>query len=349
MIYKDTDSRKIVRSKGYNHIFNKVTGFSARWGKTPADDPDFSPVGPEIADIEISTICHGVNNKPCAHCYKSLSPAGKNMSLATFKKVLNGFYDTKGRTSLTQIAFGIGDIDANPDLFDILEYTRNRGIIPNITINGARMNELVAAGLAGLCGAVSVSRYEDKNVCYNAVKELTARGHSQINIHQLLSESTYESCFQLVNDIKSDERLSKLNAVVFLLLKPKGKRNTHTKLGSVRKFRTLMQYAMNKGVNIGFDSCTAPLFLKAVKDQPNYEQMKTFCEPCESWLFSIYVDVSGNTYPCSFLEEQGKGISLLENTVDNVWNGKAVEDWRTKLLGNTDENACRMCPAFDVY
>lgn len=45
---------KICSSPMYNFIFNKQNGVFGRWGATPAEDPEFSPYGPEILDLEIS-------------------------------------------------------------------------------------------------------------------------------------------------------------------------------------------------------------------------------------------------------------------------------------------------------
>jgi hypothetical protein len=60
------------KSEDYNWIFNTDNGSFCRWGKTIHEDPKFSPIGPEILDLEISTICHGPRNIPCPWC----SPPG---------------------------------------------------------------------------------------------------------------------------------------------------------------------------------------------------------------------------------------------------------------------------------
>ena len=52
---------KVINTPTYNYKFNKVDGYFCRWGKTKDDDPIYAPLGPEIVDIEISTIC----NKNC--------------------------------------------------------------------------------------------------------------------------------------------------------------------------------------------------------------------------------------------------------------------------------------------
>ncbi len=65
----DGEYTKVVIGNDYNYIFDKRNGDFKRWGKTINDDPQFSPIGPEILDIEIS-----INGCPngCAFC----SPSG---------------------------------------------------------------------------------------------------------------------------------------------------------------------------------------------------------------------------------------------------------------------------------
>lgn len=318
-------------------------GFFARWGKTEEDDPEYSPFGNEILDIEISTIC----SKECPWCYKSNRRCGDNMSFETFKQMFDKF-----PKHLTQIAFGIGDIDGNPDLWKIMDYARMNGVIPNITINGYRMTPQLYDKLVGICGAVAVSNY-DKDICYNAVKELTDRGLKQVNIHQLLSEETYDQCRQLLVDSKLDERLGKLNASVFLFLKPKGKRNTFHKI-SKSKFNYLVNLALGNGLRFGFDSCSAPMFLRAVEDNPNFEQYKIMAESCESFgLFSGYINTYAKYFPCSFAEGVGEwqeGIDVLNcnDFVKDVWNHPLLDKYRKRSLAEIDCNGCRKCLIYDL-
>ncbi len=95
MLTFETSKQKIVHSKRYNYVFNRQTGFFARWGKKKKDDPKFSPFGAEIADIEVTTSCSGLTydgkDHLCKFCYKSNTPNGKNMSFETFRKMLDNF------------------------------------------------------------------------------------------------------------------------------------------------------------------------------------------------------------------------------------------------------------------
>lgn len=326
---------KAVKSPDYNYLFDNQTGFFARWGASLDDDPEMSPYGCEIADIEISTICHGVDNRVCKFCYKNNNPIGKNMSLETFKQVFANL-----PSNLTQIAFGIGDIDGNPEAWDIFEHCRNNDVVPNVTINGDRMTDKDVSCLAEYCGAVAVSRYNPKDICYDAVKKLTGVGMKQINIHMLLAGETYGDVLELIEDAQTDPRLEKLNAIVFLSLKQRGRGEKLSRL-SDNKFAELVKLLNESSINYGFDSCTAGKLLNTTTRR---EQIEKFIEPCESGLFSIYINVDGRAFPCSFTED-GDGIDLksTDDFLVDVWFNQEFSDWRDELL------ACeRNCPVYNI-
>jgi radical SAM protein with 4Fe4S-binding SPASM domain len=311
------------------------------------------PVGPEIADIEISTVCNGIGKsmetrKPCSWCYKTNTGVGENMSFETFKTIFAKFPKT-----LTQIAFGIGDIDGNPDLWQIMGHCRENGVVPNITTNGMGVDEAVATKLAQLCGAVAVSHYGD-DLCFDTIDKLTTAGLKQVNIHKLLSEETLEGCFKLIDQVKADQRLRGLKAIVFLLLKPKGGRNRMHSITSIDAYKRLLEYAQSKGVQVGMDSCSAPMALKSLP-----ESCIESIEPCESTLFSIYVNVSGQVFPCSFTEgtpdwETGIDLVQAENFLKDVWQNPRLAAWREGLLKSSTcgdcsvQKHCRSCPVYDV-
>jgi len=343
IIFSNNDY-KVFRSPNYNYDFNKNTGYFERWGRAKKDDPSSAP-GPEIVDLELSTICSGVNNKPCQFCYKKNTAQGKNMDLETFKRLFH-----KLPRSITQLAAGIGNIDGNPDLFKIFKYCRENDynqVIPNITINGDRLTDERAELLAKYCGAVAVSYY-DKDICYNAVKKLTDLGMTQCNIHYFTSAETYQKAFEVLDDIKKDPRLSKLNAIVMLGLKCKGRAEKGFNRVGDESFKKLVDYCFEHEIRFGFDSCSAPKFIKSIKDNDRKEIFEMMAEPCESGLFSMYISVTGEFYPCSFMENSEgweKGIDVLncDDFIKDVWNNPRTISWRKRLLNNK-----RNCPVYDV-
>ena len=340
-------SLKSFKTPNYNYVFDVSCGFFARWGEKMKNDPELSPFGPEILDIEVSTIC----KKACAHCYKSNTQYGKNMSFETFKEIFHKFPMFDGKHFLTQIAFGIGDIDSNPEIWNMMAYVTHFNVIPNITINGENLTTEFAQRLANICGAVSVSCY-DIDKCLNAVKQLNDAGLKQVNIHQLLSNETFDRCHTLLDLVKTDPRLVNLNSIVFLLLKPKGERNVLTQVTSLEKYKTLVDKAFSNKIKIGFDSCSASSFLKAIKENENYEKIAKMVEPCESTLFSYYINAEGIGYPCSFAEglPQFKGIDILKSQdfIEDVWNNDETIQFRQQLISNKDCLDCRNCQIYKL-
>lgn len=356
MHYDITDNEhvKTVTSSNYNYIFNKKNGFFARWGATKEDDPEWAAIGPEILDIEITTKCAGIPNKQgkmqvCDFCYKSNTPEGKNMSFETFAKILD---NVNGFRQLTTVAFGAdSQAEANPDLWKMMEYCRKKGVIPNITV--AHISDEVADKLVSNVGACAVSCYadRDKNICYDSIKKLTDRGLKQVNMHFMISSNSYDDAMAVIDDIKNDSRLEKLNAIVFLSLKQKGRGEKYKTL-DYERFKKLVDKAMDRGISFGFDSCSCPKFLKCVKEHKKYEMFKTLAEPCESSIFSAYIDVDGKYYPCSFMEgvdgwEEGLD-SVNGDFIKKVWWSQKVDEFREKLKSNLDENECRNCPCFKI-
>ncbi len=348
------------RSKNYNFNFNKKDGYFERWGKTTAteDDPDYSPFGPEILDLEISSsvrpedkhlydesrlVNDGGCLGSCDFCYKS---NGKfptyNMNLDEFKTIIS-----KMPKSLTQIAFGILNYRSNPDFIAMAKYSRSKGIIPNFTMHGLdNITEIEAKEISELFGACAVSCY-NKNATYKTIKKLTDNGMDQVNIHYMISKETYDEAFNIIDDMKMDDRLSKMNAIVFLSLKQKGKGKDFHPV-SESQYKNLVNYALNMDVRFGFDSCSAHKFLNAVKDHEKYKQFEMMAEPCESNIFSHYCNCKGESFPCSFAENHEmfpKGLDTLNcnNFLDDIWNAKESILFKDKLLKNN-----RNCPLYTI-
>jgi len=339
-IIDNLKTKKLV-SPYYNFVFDKKTGFFARWGKTLGDNPEFGL--PEIADIEVTTICHGAKGKLCQFCYKGNTSHGKNMSLETFKRLFE-----KLPKSVTQIAFGAdANGTSNPDLLPMMQFCRAQGVIPNITV--ADITEETAKRLAEVCGAVSVSRY-DKDACYNSVASFTGFGLQQCNIHCMLSEETYAEALELLEDVKTDDRLKKLNAVVFLSLKQKGRGENFNVL-TKSKFDVLVNKALELGINFGFDSCSCNKFLDTIKDHGEYKRFETVVEPCEALCFSMYCNVDGRFYPCSFIEgekgwEEGFDMLRVDDFLKDVWFSKKVLEYRAQIIAARKHK--KSCFYFDV-
>lgn len=340
------DGIKKFRSKDYNYNFRLDNGLFQRWGVTLEDNPPFSPFSPEIADIEITTSCKGPRlsngqHKLCSFCYKSNTPNGKYMSFDTFKTLLDKFPHRVNKDGtkdflLTQIAFGVdAECNTNPDVWKIFAHCRENGIVPNLTV--ASIDDEVAQNIAKYCGACAVSRYSDKDICYDTINLLTNKyGMNQVNIHQLVAKSTVDNIWETLKDIKTDPRLSKLNAIVFLSLKQKGRGVTQEPI-SQKEFSKIIQYCLDNEIRFGSDSCGAGKLLKSLTNE-QYDKIIQVVEPCEAAALSFYCDVDAKYFPCSFMaNEDGdwkEGIDMLTITdfVKDVWSNPKTLAFRDKVV-----------------
>lgn len=346
-LVKESDELKTCVSADYNYIFRKSDGYFARWGLTTDDDPQFAPF-PEILDLEIS-----VNDcsMGCPFCYKdNNSGDGKHMSFETFKTIIDKM------PFLTQVAFGITDIKSNPDFFKMMEYCRHTmGIIPNFTMTGIDLDNEYARKTSELAGAVAISCYPwAKELCYNTIEKLHRFGMDQINIHLMLSKETLDFAYEVAIDSMDDERLSGLNCIVFLGLKPKGRAKGNFTICDYDEYADLVKFCMDNGIRFGADSCGAPKIEHGIKmlDMDNKQQQSILqcIESCEVGMFSSYINVGGKFFTCSFSEGEGDwkdGIDVLSanNFIEDVWNHPKTKKYREMQISSSCDG-CRKCLIF---
>lgn len=330
------------------HYVEFTGGVVARFGKTPApkDDPVFSPVGPEIVDLEISK--DGCPNATrCAWCYKENSDGPpQNMTLETFKGILHKLRDCK---VLRQIALGITGTQTNPDLIPIMEHCRSVGIAPNMTLTGKDLTPQLAKDIARLAGAVAISVYpDDKELGYKTIKQMSDLGIKQVNMHLLVSKITLDFCYEVLDDIK-DNKVPGLRYVVMLSLKPKGRGQDLQVLTEEEHF-ALFNYARDNKIKFGMDSCAASRFERYMKQSnmtgADLVLSEMLAEPCESTLFSAYINVEGKFVPCSFCEGKVEPIDLtyVDNFLTEVWLSGKLDAFRGRLLTGTQVRACPVYP-----
>jgi len=346
-----TKEERIIASPNYWQFLNRKTGVAMRWGKTQGEDPNPQLGLPEIADIEISTVCHGTG-KCQNYCYKSNTSLGTYMTLSTFEKLL-----AKLPSSVGQIAFGIGDIDSNPDMWDIFDACRKKSIVPNLTVNGEGITTEIAERLETFCGAVAVSHYETETTL-DAVCKLTMAGLAQVNIHQMLSVETLPDLHALIEK-RDDSRLKNLNAIVLLSLKPKGRAENNFTQVPQSVFTNIVKQLRDVKIPHGFDSCGAQKYVKALMyleltgEIPKSERKRQqlFIEPCESSLFSMYVNVKGEYFPCSFIEdtqdwEKGLDILSCDNFLEDIWWNPLTQIFRDSVIKCHEKG--ESCPRYKI-
>ena len=381
VLVSDNGNRAVQAKDGSFHMmFRKSDGFTAKWGRTMDDDPTHCPWGNEIADIEITTACRGIrgidkatgktsvndcDRRVCDFCYKSNQPNGSYMSFDTFKVVFDKMNQPR---TMTQIAFGVdAECRTNPDVWRIMDYCNENGVTPNVTV--ADISKETADSIVRRCGACAVSCYErNRNCCYDSIKLLTdeakrqGRDSFKVNMHLLVSHETEKFVFEVLNDRLNDERLKDMGAIVLLSLKQKGRGKAFRKMDD-EVYRKVIFFLQDNHISYGSDSCGANRLMASLKEyykdkengEEQYKRVLGCISPCESLMESIYINVNGEVFPCSFMEGEDnwkEGIDLKNDKCRNftaqVWNHPRVLEWRQNALRCINCNGCNQCPHYEI-
>ena len=115
----------------------------------------------------------------------------------------------------------------------------------------------------------------------------------------------------------------------------------------MKKLKELVDFAFQNNIRIGFDSCSSSNFLRAIRNHPNYDLIEQTVEPCESTLFSYYINVDGVGFPCSFSEGIYKGIDIIncKDFLKEVWFGDETKEFRKNVLST---GKCRKCTLYNL-
>jgi len=138
---------KHVKTKKYEIYFNTKSGFELIRGINGNPDP-FELEMPSLLDIGIMGHC---KNK-CSFCYQG-DYEEPHMILEMFKDIVD-----QVSLSTNQIALGgRGDPNHHPDFKQIIEYCREKNVVPNYTTSGIELTD-EQVDISKMCGAVAVSQ-----------------------------------------------------------------------------------------------------------------------------------------------------------------------------------------------
>jgi hypothetical protein len=347
-IVLDTKSWKLtVNDKNtYHCFFSKIDGFNCRFGATVNDDPEYCGLGPEIADIEIVTgSCPKVNSENCRWCYKNnTSTPGKVMTFEQFKNVIDCF-----PKNLTQVALGITGVKSNPYLKDILIWLKEQGIIGNLTLTGADLDDEMTDVLCQYCGACAVSCYDKaKDLCYNTINKLYTNAKEKfnrdmhLNMHIVIADFSISHVMDVLNDIK-DGKVPGLKSIVMLHAKPVGRAEKLNCNLSKDNLIKVIKFCLDNNISFGFDSCNG-YNVQDILIEMNKSELCSSIEPCESARMSIYVNVDGKITPCSFVEH------VYEDSAIDLTNKIKLEQiWMQNEMLNSFRNCIKCSKSCPIY
>jgi hypothetical protein len=213
---------KVDKANKFVSKFNPKTGLYIRSGiiENGVDtgvDPYMTEY-PELIDIGIMGHClHGLKSlciKSGVECYQNgQGKVEPNMPLDDYKKLMD---ESEFRTYQVAIG-GRGDPNKHKEFKEILQYSRQRNIVPNYTTSGLDLTDEEAGISAELCGAVAVSWYRT-DYTLSAIEKLL-KYKCTVNIHYVLANNSID---EAISRLRSLDFPDNIHAVIFLLHKPVG-------------------------------------------------------------------------------------------------------------------------------
>jgi MoaA/NifB/PqqE/SkfB family radical SAM enzyme len=312
--------------------FNTQFGIELLSGINGNPDP-FMLKLPSLLDIGIMGHC---TNK-CNICYQG-DKYEDHMDISDFIKIID---QVKHHT--TQVALGgRGDPNKHPEFDQFVMYARRNGVIPNYTTSGIGLTQDEVDLTKEYCGAVAVSNY-DQDYTYEALNRFINAG-MKTNIHYVYTRESFREALGIVKgeDIWEGKfNLSKLNAVIFLLFKRKGRATNLVELDPTYYQLALLcsairEFANKSSFKIGMDSCLVNYYYDIIANLT--EEEKLSLDTCEAARMSAYISPSLIMTPCSFCNEEN-GESLKDKSIEEVWKN-SVPFMTTREVLRTKRNSC---------
>jgi radical SAM protein with 4Fe4S-binding SPASM domain len=322
---------------GFDTFFNPGNGQYLRTGIIDQNGTDtgaepFMSSFPHLLDIGVMGHCnHGLSGKCSAtgnSCYQSgASKWQANMAFDDFQSIID-----QSKDKVMQIALGgRGDPDQHESIENILAYSRENGIIPNMTTSGYELTPEKAKMMGQYCGAAAVSWY--KTTYTDRAIDLLLQTGMKVNLHFVLSKRSIDEAIDLIENQKLP---AGINRIVFLLYKPVGQgseQNVLTFNEKAKYFFSLLdtEYGLQK---MGFDSCCVPAVVNCttIVDAGCYDA-------CEAGRFSAYITPDMQFLPCSFDQSLRWHVSLRDKTLQEAWRSSEMEAFRQPL-----RTSCPTCP-----
>jgi radical SAM protein with 4Fe4S-binding SPASM domain len=327
----DPDSGQGIRSHTYDEM-----------GQDTGIDP-VRATYPELLDVGIMGSCtHGLSGLCAAsgvQCYQNgATVIEPHLSFTHFKSIVD---QSAGRTFQMALG-GRGDPNDHPDFLDMITYAHDHGIVPNFTTSGMGLKDDQLATIKHCCGAVAVSWYRSP-ITETTLKRLTDAG-IKTNIHYVLSRSTLDEAFTLMDRVMKDPTINRL---IFLLHKPvgQGQQDEVLSIADPKVQRFFHRFDDPKLMEkVGFDSCGVPGLLNTTS------RIDPSCiEACEAGRFSAYITPDYRLVPCSFEKDPAYSVDLRIQTIAQAFDSPAFDHFRSRLdrhcEGCVDRESCRSgCP-----
>jgi radical SAM protein with 4Fe4S-binding SPASM domain len=113
-------------------------------------EPEAVPIAPESVHLQLNNVC----NLRCPSCYVGLQM--EDHGSLPFERLIT-LVDEMADIGVFQLALGGGEPLMSPHFVAIVQHSRRRGILPNVTTNGHLLTEQLLTRIRGSIGEVRLS------------------------------------------------------------------------------------------------------------------------------------------------------------------------------------------------
>ena len=183
-------------------------------------------IGVLSAPTEVHFAATNKCNASCSHCYMAAGDQlEQELTTDQFKEAL----DVLAELKVFHIALGGGEALLREDFFEIAEYAREKGLVPNLTISGINVDPVNAEKMK-ILGQVNISidgvgkdyaiyRGVDHFETVDKAFDLLARHNIPVGINCVIGSAN----FDLLESIFAYAAKKNVNEIEFLRYKPSGR------------------------------------------------------------------------------------------------------------------------------
>lgn len=248
----------------------------------------------------------------CPHCYMD---GGKNddgeLDTQAMKKALH----ILSQMQVFHIAMGGGEAIEREDLFEVAEYARNIGLVPNLTISGIGLTKELAQKLK-IFGQVNISVdglnkdygiFRGKNYFadINEAFDMLIEAHVPAGINCLIGKNN----FQNLETIFLFAKNKKVEEIEFLRFKPSGRgkdsyfEQRTTNEQNIELAPLLAKFSDRYGITAKIDCSFVPMMCYHNPSIKLLHSIATY--GCEAGNVLLGIRSNGAVSGCSFLENTG--------------------------------------------
>jgi radical SAM protein with 4Fe4S-binding SPASM domain len=286
----------------------------------------------------------------CPHCYMDAGQQDKGeLDTASLKRAL----DILAQMKVFHIALGGGEALERPDLFEIAEYARTKGLVPNLTVSGSKITPGVAekmkifgqvnVSLDGVGNTYSVFRNKDMFLIADNAIDCLIKAGVPTGINCVIGRNNFDGIAELFKYAAK----KRVNEIEFLRLKPSGRgmekylqeRTTYEQNISLAPM--LAELSAEYGITAKIDCSFIPMFCYHNPSLEILEAIATY--GCEAGNVLLGVRSNGSVSGCSFLKSSGLSVFELQSGLNREGSFDKITDWLQKA-----PQPCKLCGYLNI-